>query len=274
MPELPEVETIVQGLSKVIIGKEIMEIIIREEKIIAYPSSSDFRKQLINKKIIGIRRRGKYILIMIEDELTLVIHLRMTGKLFIKPSDLTFDKHSHIIFRLDNAIDLRFNNVRKFGRMYLVDDNSWERAGGLDKLGPEPLDDDFTLGDFHKMLRKRKSNIKGLLLNQSFLAGLGNIYVDEALFRAGILPFRRTDTLKNREIERLYKGIRNVLKMGIKYGGTSFRDYRNARGEKGSFQEKLLVYQREGKECPVCGEEIVKEKVAGRGTHFCPHCQK
>ncbi len=274
MPELPEVETIVVGLRELITGHTINEILIRENNIIAFPSPVEFKEELLKKTITGVDRRGKYILIRIEGNKTLVVHLRMTGKLLVKPRKFSFDKHTHIIFQIDNEMDLRFHNVRKFGRMYLVDSGDYEPAGGLDKLGPEPLSEEFTLALFMKKINTRKTNIKSLLLNQSFLAGLGNIYVDEALFRAFISPKRKADSLSVREKQNLYKAIRSVLQSGVESGGTTFSDYLNVKGEKGNFQKQLKVYQQEDKECPNCGHRIVKEKIAGRGTHYCPNCQR
>ncbi|MFW6022898.1 MAG: bifunctional DNA-formamidopyrimidine glycosylase/DNA-(apurinic or apyrimidinic site) lyase [Halanaerobiaceae bacterium] len=274
MPELPEVETIVSGLSLLIKGSTIEDIIIREKNLIAFPSVEEFKDGLKNKSIIAITRRGKYILIRIEGHKTLVVHLRMTGRLLVKSREVEYDKHTHIIFQLNNELDLRFHNVRKFGRMYLVDSGDYTPAGGLANLGPEPLSEKFTLEVFRESISRRSTNIKSLLLNQSFLAGLGNIYTDEALFMAKILPERKADTLTDGEIENLYNAIRYVLKQGVKLGGTSFSDYLNAFGEKGKFQYELKVYQQEGSECTICGSKIIKKRIAGRGTHYCPVCQK
>ncbi len=275
LPELPEVETVVQGLKDLIKGREIKTVKVREEKIIGYPEIKDeFIHDVSNKKIINLDRRGKCILINLEKKKTMVIHLRMTGKLLVKESKLPYEKHTHVIFILDNDMDLRFNNVRKFGRIYLVDTGDWKKAGGLKNLGPEPLTDDFTLDCFRAQFKNRRARIKSLLLDQSFIAGLGNIYTDEALYMACINPGRKANTLSQKEIERLYKCICEVLRSGIKYGGTTFSDYVNALGKEGNFQRKLVVYQQQGKKCPDCGEEIVKEKIAGRSTHYCPQCQK
>lgn len=275
LPELPEVETVVQGLKDLTEGRKIMTVKVREEKIIGYPEKvNEFIHDVINKKIVNLGRRGKYILINLDQYKTMVVHLRMTGKLLVKASELPFEKHTHVIFELDNDQDLRFNNVRKFGRIYLVDSGNWEKAGGLNELGPEPLADDFTLECFEKQFENRRASIKSLLLDQSFIAGLGNIYTDEVLFMAGINPGRKANTLSREEIKKIYKSIRKLLKLGIKYGGTTFSDYVNVLGKKGSFQRKLLVYQQQGKKCPECGAAIVKEKIAGRSTHYCPQCQK
>jgi formamidopyrimidine-DNA glycosylase len=273
MPELPEVETIIRGLEKSIIGRKIINVRVREEKLIAFPEPGDFIVDLRGRKISNISRRGKYILINLTANKTLVIHLRMTGQLMVKRRSEFYRKHTHVIFELDDGTDLRFNNTRKFGRLYLVETGKWERVGGLSKLGPEPLSDELSLNKFKSLFKNRRGKIKSLLLNQRFIAGLGNIYSDEALFMAGIKPGRHVSTLSESEIERLYYAIRNILKLGIEYGGTTLRDYLTASGEKGGFQNKLKVFQRSGEYCPICHSKIVKEKVGGRTSHFCPKCQ-
>ena len=273
MPELPEVENVVLGLKKLIKNCIIESVLIREKRIIAFPELDKFTQQIEDRKIIDISRRGKYILIELSHQKTLVVHLRMTGKLLVKSSSENYLKHTHIVFKLNNGKDLRFNNVRKFGRAYLINTGEWEKAGGLAELGPEPLSDKFTFNKFKKLFKGRSGRIKPLLLNQRFIAGLGNIYTDEALFRAGIHPLRKADTLSVNELKELYKAIRKVLELGIEYKGTSFSDYVNALGEQGSFQEKLLVYQKEGEDCFHCNTNIVREKVSGRSSFYCPKCQ-
>ncbi|MEJ6949943.1 bifunctional DNA-formamidopyrimidine glycosylase/DNA-(apurinic or apyrimidinic site) lyase [Natronospora cellulosivora (SeqCode)] len=274
MPELPEVETIVRGLRDMIEGRTIVDVIIRVPQMIAFPALDEFENQIMDREIIGLARRGKYILVHLQGKKTMVVHLRMTGRLLVKAKEVDYNKHSHVIFQLDNNFDLRFHNVRKFGRIYLIDSEEYAQAGGLAKLGPEPLSKEFNIEYFSEFIKKRKTNIKALLLNQSFIAGLGNIYADEALFLAGILPQRSVDTLKSFEMKKLFTAIQIVLEKAIKAGGTSFSDYRNAQDKKGYFQNELNVYQRDNQECLKCGEIIEKTKVAGRGTHFCPHCQR
>lgn len=274
MPELPEVENVVLGLKNLIKNYIITSVRIKEPRLIAFPELKQFKKQIKNRKISDITRRGKYILIHLEEDKIMVIHLRMTGKLLVKSSNEPLKKHTHVIFNLDHNTDLRFNNVRKFGRIYLIDDDNYEAAGGLAELGPEPLASDFDFKDFEKLFKGRTVKIKSLLLNQKFIAGLGNIYTDEVLYRSGIHPGRKANTLNKEELKKLYENIRKILKLGIKYNGTTFSDYVNAFGEKGSFQEKLQVYQKEGQKCNKCGKIIVKDKVAGRSTYYCPNCQK
>ncbi len=276
MPELPEVETIVCGLKNAILDKKIEKVEVKEKKLISIPDKDSFIENTESNIIKDINRHGKYIVISLDNDKDLIIHLRMTGKLLLKNRDKGLDKHTYIIFQLsagEEKIDLRFNNMRKFGRLYLVDDNNWEQAGNLSNLGPEPLSEEFTFNQFKNRFKNRSGVIKSLLLNQSFIAGIGNIYCDEILFEAGIHPERKADTLKKDELQKLYKAIKKVLKKGIEFCGTSIKDYVNEKGDKGSFQEKLKVYMREGDKCVICGHKIKKIKIGGRGTHFCSNCQ-
>ncbi len=276
MPELPEVETVVKGLRPLVEEKIVTGVEIREEKMIAFPEDNipAFKEELIGSKIEAVNRRGKYIIFELNNNKNMVIHLRMTGKLLVKEVKEYRDKHTHVIFSLNDGQEIRFNNIRKFGRVYLIDKNHPEQAGGLADLGPEPLSDQLTVDDFKKLFENRRALMKSLLLNQHFVAGIGNIYADEILFRSGIRPDRTADTLTESEKEKIYHNMREILQKGIIYGGTSFSDYVNAFGEKGSFQEELRVHQRQGEECYSCGTIIEKIKVSGRSTYFCPQCQK
>ncbi len=274
MPELPEVETVVRGLEDRILGARIIETEIQENKIVGYPKPELFKSRSEDLIIEGLKRRGKFIIIKLTGAVELVIHLRMTGKLLIKDRKEEIAKHTHVIFRFDDGRDLRFNNVRKFGRVYLVDESSRTQAGNLVQLGPEPLESDFTLDKFIKLLANRRGQLKPLLMKQEFIAGLGNIYTDEILFEAGIAPDRKADSLSETEIKKLYYAIQEVLQRGIKFCGTTVSDYVNCDGEQGSFQEKLQVYQKGGESCPACSSDIIKEKIGGRATHYCPVCQQ
>ncbi len=275
MPELPEVETIVRGLRDVLCGKTIAGVDIREEMIIGYPEKPvKFREGLLGRKITAMGRRGKYIILDLNSNLQLIIHLRMTGKLLLKMREEEIESHTHLILRFKEGGDLRFNNVRKFGRMYLIDRDNPEKAGGFARLGPEPLSPEFSPEVFQEILKGSSRAVKALLLDQKKIAGLGNIYADEALFRAGIHPSQPADELTRDDVERLYQSIDQVLKAGIKYSGTSFSDYVNALGETGSFQERLMVYGRDGEKCPRCSCQISKDRIASRSTHFCPDCQE
>lgn len=273
MPELPEVETIARGLRQQILDKKIIDCKINYEGIIEYPPEHKFRKKMKDTYIDEIKRRGKYLIIRLSGGSDLIFHLGMTGKLLVKSDKEKVDKHTHLIVKLNDNKELRFNNIRKFGRVYLVKSREWEKAGGLSRLGPEPLSDDFTLEIFKNGFKNRTTYIKSLLLKQDFIAGLGNIYTDEALFEAGIAPDRRSNTLSEEEKENLYKAIIKILEKGIKYCGTSFSDYVDSNGVPGSFQDKLKVYGQEGENCPFCDEKIIKEKIGGRSSHYCPKCQ-
>src|SRR6056297_4495 len=275
MPELPEVQTIVTGLNEILKGKTITNTYIYDDMVIGYPDKKQFIEKSKDKKIMYISRRGKYIIVNFDNnQYRLVIHLRMSGKLLYKERQEGREKHTHVVFEFNDNTDLRFNNVRKFGRLYFIEDDKFENAGNIDNLGLEPLSDKFSLKLFKEMLDKRKGMIKPLLMNQEFIAGIGNIYADEALFLAEIRPDRKANNLKEKEIKALYKQLRKILRKGIKMGGTSISDYVNALGETGKFQKELNVYQREGQKCKICGEEIQKKKISGRSIRFCPNCQK
>lgn len=270
MPELPEVETIVRGLREPLVGRQFTSVRVGWENLVARPAVEEFKQGLVGQRILGVKRRGKYLIFALSGGGSLIVHLRMTGRLSIKNSDDELDKHDHLTFELDDGRELRFNNVRKLGRVYLVDDED-EVVG---KLGPEPLDDDFAPADFAALLSRRRGKIKSLLLNQRFMAGIGNIYADEALFAARIHPERKADTLTAGEIERLYGTIRQVLAQGIQNRGTTLSDYLDAEGREGRNQEYLRVFRRTGQPCPRCGTPIERTVVGGRGTYFCPRCQK
>ena len=269
MPELPEVETIVRGLREPLVGRRFTGLRIGWENLIARPTAEEFKRRLVGQEILGVKRRGKYLVLALSSGESLIFHLRMTGRLLIKDPNDELDKHDHLVFELDNGRELRFNNMRKLGRVYLVDDKD-EIVG---RLGPEPLDDDFSPADLAALLSGRRGVIKPLLLNQQLVAGIGNIYADEALFAARIHPQRQADTLTAGEIEHLYHAIRQVLTRGIQNRGTTFSTYRDANGREGRNQEYLRVFRRAGQPCPRCGTPIERTVVGGRGTYFCPKCQ-
>ncbi len=270
MPELPEVETIARGLREPLIGRQFTGVRVGWENLVARPTVEKFKRGLVGQRILGVKRRGKYLVFALSGGGSLIVHLRMTGRLLIVNSGDELNKHDHLIFELDDGRELRFNNVRKLGRVYLVDDED-EIVG---RLGSEPLDEDFAPSDFAALLSGRRGMIKPLLLNQRFIAGVGNIYADEALFAAHIHPERRADTLTAEEIVDLYRAIRQVLAQGIQNRGTTFSDYLDAEGQEGGNQEHLRVFRRTGQLCPRCGTPIERTVVGGRGTYFCPRCQK
>ncbi len=271
MPELPEVETVVRGLRGPLVGRTFTGVWLNWPRGLIFPSPAEFQAQLPGQTVQALRRRGKYILCEL-DKATLIIHLKMTGRLYVTPDPTAHDadRWVHFRFQLDNAHQLRFSDARKFGTVHLTPDADWV----IGKLGPEPLADDFTLALFRDRLARRTGLIKPLLLNQTFIAGIGNIYADEALHRAGIHPQRPADSLTPDEQARLYEGIRAALALGIEHEGASINWYRKPDGTKGSSQDRFRVYGRTGEPCPVCGTPIHKTTVGGRGTHFCPTCQE
>ncbi|PTX63196.1 DNA-(apurinic or apyrimidinic site) lyase [Melghirimyces profundicolus] len=274
MPELPEVETVKRTLETLIVGKTVDDVRVLLPKIIKEPPDPElFRDMLRGRTVTGVGRRGKFLRIFF-DPWVLVSHMRMEGRYRLEPSGTTLEKHVHVIFSFTDGTELRYRDVRQFGTMHL-----WPKGEELSRpplchLGPEPLSEEFTPERFAESLAGRKTGIKALLLNQSFLSGLGNIYVDEALFAAGIHPERPVPSLDPDEVKRLYGSIRSTLLKAIEAGGSSVRSYVNGKGEMGMFQLSIRVYGRKGEPCYRCGTPIVRRVVAGRGTHFCPKCQK
>jgi formamidopyrimidine-DNA glycosylase len=273
MPELPEVETVKRSLAPCLKGKKIENVKIFFDGIIKYPTSTLFRETIIGRTIVDLERRGKYLLFVLDKSFTLVIHLRMTGQLTVCSQSLPINKHTHLIFSLSSKQELRFTDIRKFGLVYLVPTGDWKCIKGLWNLGYEPLGEDFTLQAFTELLKGKKGKLKSFLLDQSKIAGIGNIYADEILFQAGLHPERTIKTLKTAEVKKLYQAIRLTLEEAVIYRGTSLRDYVDGHGEKGGFQERLQVYGRRGEPCYRCQTPLERIVVAGRGTVFCPRCQ-
>lgn len=271
MPELPEVETVAHDLRGQITGREFREAHLLWARTLAAPEESLLEERLAGRRVVDVGRRGKYILVHLNDGQTLIVHLRMTGRLAVVPGDspLLEDKHLRAWFSLADGDALTFTDSRKFGRIWLVNDID-EVTG---KLGPEPLAWDLAPETFAARLRKRKVAIKALLLDQTAVAGVGNIYADEALFRARIHPLRKASSLTDDEMNRLYESLREVLNEAINKRGTLLRDYRTPYGEDGYFQNHLRVYGKYGKPCLRCGQPIERIRVTQRSTHFCPHCQ-
>ena len=270
MPELPEVETVARGLRASLEGRTITGVTVRWPRTIARPTPDEFQALVKGRRVVSVGRRGKYVVLSL-DHGCLLIHLKMSGRLYVVPAGQAADKHEHTVFDLDGGLQLRFRDVRKFGRVYLVD-RVEQVTGGL---GPEPLADDLTLAEFRRHLARRSGRLKSLLLNQAFLAGLGNIYADVALFHAGLHPLRTARSLTPAEQSRLYEAIRTVLRQAIAGRGTTLGDggYVDALGEAGDYQEQIAVYGRAGRPCVRCQATIERIVVGGRSTHFCPHCQ-
>lgn len=273
MPELPEVETVRKTLEKLVVGKTIEKVTVSLPRIIQKPFTPDeFCKALAGKTIEKIGRRGKFLKIYLPPYV-LVSHLRMEGKYRVTSSEEPVAKHTHVIFHFTDHTELRYHDVRQFGTMHLWKEGEEEKEKPLSKLGPEPLSNQFTVKWLQENLKKRKTKIKPLLLNQEFLVGLGNIYVDESLFRAKIHPERTANSLTDKEVEVLYQSIRKTLREAIEAGGSSVRSYRNGEGEMGYFQLQIQVYGRKEEPCIICGTPISRIVVGGRGTHFCKQCQ-
>jgi formamidopyrimidine-DNA glycosylase len=271
MPELPEVETVVRGLQGDIVGRVFGKVSLSWPRQIVTPSPHEFAARLPGQRVHELGRRGKFIVFQLTHD-ALLIHLKMTGRLYVarnsEPS-IPEDRWVRVVFGLDNGHELRFSDVRKFGRLYLV--------GQVDEvtrlLGPEPLSDDFTPEAFKELVNRRERAIKALLLDQHLIAGIGNIYADEALWEARIDPRRKANTLSEKEIHNLHTAIRLVLQKGIDYEGASINWYRKADGSKGQSQNHLNVYSQESNPCMRCGTSLIKIWFGQRGTHFCPTCQ-
>jgi formamidopyrimidine-DNA glycosylase len=274
LPELPEVETISRDLREKIVGHTIQRAEVFWEREIGHPSVPEFLEHIRDRRIEGTGRRAKYLVIHLSDNATLLVHLKMTGQMLYVSADEPPNPYTRVLFHLDRDRQLRFVDIRKFGRMYLVEADSLADFHKIAQLGPEPLEEAFTLAAFKALLRKRKGRMKSLLMNQGFLAGMGNIYVDEALFRARIHPLRSSTTLKPRDVRLLHQAIQDVLHESIANRGSSIDDYRDASGQKGYHHVYLQVYGREGEPCVRCGRPLRKIVVGGRGTHFCSNCQR
>jgi len=274
MPELPEVETAVRGLRAPLEGRVITQAVFPQDPgRMTNMDSTTMAQRIAGQRVRRITRRAKYLVFRLDAD-TLIVHLKMTGHLYIVAAaeQTPFDRWLRVKFLLDNGKELRFSDTRKFGRVYLCSDPDEV----LSDLGPEPLDDAFTLDEFRKRLAGRKGVIKSLLLNQAFVAGVGNIYADEALHIARLHPLRTADSLTAKESARLYAAIREALNDGIRYEGASVNTYRKPDGSQGESQNHLRVYREHGnidQPCPDCGGPISKIWVGQRGTHFCPVCQ-
>ena len=294
MPELPEVETVARDLQRWVAGATITDAEVRWERTIRHPQPSDrFVGELRGATIRRVGRRAKSVLLHLADGRVMTVALRMTGALIVAPPGTPDDRYARVIFRLADGRELRYRDVRKFGRIGL-----WERGGPprasrtagskrrvaerrepyrvgdvFARHGPEPLAHSFSAKRLAARLKGRSARLKTLLLDQTFIAGVGNIYADEALWRARLHPLRAADTLTSQEVRRLHRAVRSVLRLGIANRGTSLADYVGADGEPGDNAEQLTVYQRTGQPCLRCGREISRIVIGQRSTHFCPRCQ-
>lgn len=274
MPELPEVETIKNTLKQFIINKTIKEADIYWPRIIKMPDDIEqFKVMITGQKINDLSRRGKFLLFYLDDYV-LISHLRMEGKYSVHKTDEPVKKHTHVIFRFTDGEELRYNDVRKFGTMHLYNKGEEFINKPLTQLGPDPFDETFTFDYFYQKLKKTDRFIKSALLDQTIVTGLGNIYVDETLYKAGVHPLKRSSKLTKKEVYRIQEQAIATLEAAVKQGGTTIRSYVNSQGDMGMFQQELFVYGQENKACKQCGSPIVKLKVGGRGTHVCTTCQK
>ncbi len=304
MPELPEVQTTVNGLNKQVVGLKITDVWtsyrsishVGKDNVKDKTFFTSFKKKIVGKKITGASRRAKNVLIHLSSDATILIHMKMTGHIMHGrykfdpkakkdawtaadkgPLQDPFNKFLRLVFTLSDKKQLVLSDMRKFAKVTLIESKNLEESPHLKGLGPEPLTKDFTYAVFRKQIQKRPSGrIKNVLMDQALIAGIGNIYSDEALFRANIQPESRDDKIPERSLKLLYPAIKEVLKKGLDFGGDSTSDYRNIKGERGKFQAEHQVYRQKGKPCPKRGCEgvIVRKVVGGRSAHFCPVHQK
>ena len=272
MPELPEVEYVARQLRATLISRRIVGVEVRWERTIAGATPAQFAAAVVGRSVTGVGRRAKYLLLTLDDGALLIIHRRMSGNLLLWAAGEPEPLYLRVAFTLDDGRRLAYTDPRKFGRIALVAPGG-EPPAALAALGPEPLEDEFTAAALQARLAGRRGAIKGTLLDQRVVAGLGNIYADEALFRARIHPLRPAGSLSPEEVARLREGIRGALETGIAHGGTTFGRHRDIYDEAGINLEFVEVYRRTGQPCPRCGAQIERIVVAQRGTHFCPHCQ-
>lgn len=288
MPELPEVETVRRGLQALVIGRKIKEVVHDTPK--SFPNAaSDVENFMIGAQAVEIRRRAKVLLIDLSTDYTLVIHLKMTGQLVYRSDAAAFgaghpndsligelpDRSTRVTISFHDGSHLYFNDQRKFGWMRLMPTIEVPNIDFMKKVGPEPLDAEFTAEQFtERFIRRARSPIKSALLDQTVVAGVGNIYADESLWGAKIHPKRLVSSITKNEFKKLYSELRDVMNLSIEKGGSTDRNYVNAEGKRGSYIDFARVFRREGNPCPRCGTTIVKFKSSGRGTHICPYCQK
>lgn len=289
MPELPEVETIVRDLKKEVLHRTFIDIWTDTENMIKKDTFEGLKKKLIGKEIIGARRRAKNILIDLSDNYVLLIHQKIAGHLLFgkwklekgrwiaeKDGPLLTDQinnYIHVVFSLDDKNQIALSDARKFAKVELWKREELEASEDFLKLGPEPLEKDFTLIDFKKLFEKKKGKIKQVLMDQNFISGIGNIYASEILFKSKINPEEEIKNLNDNDLKEMYDAMREILEKAIELKGDSFSDYRTLYGEKGGAQGMNKVYQKEGKVCPRCGGIIKRITQGGRGTFFCPECQ-
>lgn len=273
MPELPEVETVKNSLKRLILNKRIINVKLVYDKLIEYPTSEEFKKNIINQTINNIERRGKWLVFELDD-FYLLSHLRMEGKYIIRNINDEFEKHEHIAFVFSDNTELRYKDTRKFGRMHLINKDELYNRKPLIDLGLEPWDKDLDINYLKEKYKKKLLPIKTVILDQSIIVGIGNIYADEILFLSKINPLKKTSSLSDLELNKIIKNTKTILEKAIKLGGTTIKSYQSSEGVHGLFQNELLVHGKLNNQCPNCGSKILKIKVGGRGTYYCEVCQK
>ncbi len=276
MPELPEVETIRRDLETLVTGRRITGVTIAPDAGKPVPVLKDideatFREGVVGARIDAVDRRGKYLAMRLDTGALIVVHLRMTGSLLYRAPADSPERFLRLTLHLDNGHELRFTDMRKFGGFWLLDDFADASKGAL---GPEPLSDEFTVEHLAAALANRKAPVKSILLDQKHIAGIGNIYADEACYAACIDPRRLGADVTPEEVQKLHAAIRTVLLFGVESRGASFKDYKDLAGEEGSMHMHVKVFRRTGKPCYSCGTAIERVKIGGRSTHFCPRCQR
>jgi formamidopyrimidine-DNA glycosylase len=279
MPELPEVETVKRGLEKEIVNKVIAALQVNLPRLLKNINVNQFQELMTGKMIKAVQRRGKYILCLLDSSDTLVFHLGMSGLLLYQKKEETVipkikQKHNHLFFAFEDGTKMIYNDVRQFGKIWLIRGD--EKLPELESLGWEPLGEDFTFAKFKEVIQNKKGNIKSLLMNQKNIAGIGNIYANETLFYAGIHPLRKGDSLSTQELKKLYFAIKDTLHKAIILGGTTMADesYRNLWGNPGNFAPEILVYGKKNGYCPNCGCPLSIIRIENRSTFLCPDCQR
>jgi formamidopyrimidine-DNA glycosylase len=271
MPELPEVETVARDLRPLLVGRSFVGVR-RSRKALRQTWSKAWERKLVGRRVENVLRRGKWLLLGLDGGSFLVVHLGMTGRFTVVASGVATEDHTHLVFPLDNAHELRFRDARRFGSItYFSDQAAWEAFLAV-RLGPEPWD--LSTEEWRAALQRTKRPVKAVLMDQTVVAGVGNIYADEACFAAGIDPRRRGHTVKAAQADRLLRALREVLTRAIESGGSSIRDYVGGSGQPGGYQREFAVYGRTGEPCPHCGRAIKCVRIAGRSTHYCSQCQK
>ena len=273
MPELPEVETVKETLKRKVLNKTIKDVRVIYPNIIENVDTNTFINNLKNQTIIDISRRGKWLIFHLNDYY-LLSHLRMEGKYFLKDTKEEITKHQHVIFDFTDDLSLRYNDTRKFGRMYLVDKDKLEEAKPILELGLEPWDDNLTSSYLKDKYKSKRLPIKTVILDQGIITGIGNIYADEILFLSKINPYTPCNKLKDKDLNNIIKNTKITLEKAIKEGGTTIRSYTSDEGITGLFQNNLYVHCREKEKCLTCNSIILKTRIGGRGTYYCPKCQK